>query len=358
MNENIENLKKSIVYAMSLGSHELFHSNLWAWLMKKDNRYIKIFFEKFEEKEPVRVFREKENMDIRIECGPGKTADIYIIENKFKDMPTAEQLEKYNNKLKNKNVKGRLLVDIKNSKEIADAVKDWKFLSYEKLCEKLNKEINNEESENVKNILNEYVKVLQNLQNIISKEFKSERKKLRITDKDFLDYEEINIANVLRKMSAKEFAEYLKENLDIYKENESKIEITTGFSRGGAIVDVYFIVNGTKDNWSEKVGISLQKQQYRYCVGTTSAKIDDVFNKYAEYKWFDKSDKNYTTTKKEKKQKLAPETYGYFASFLGEKEKYIYQHHKHVLENDCLGFEQLANKINEDLSELIKLIYI
>jgi hypothetical protein len=40
MKEKFKILKTSPVYAMSLGSHELFHSNFWAWMM--DN-HPKIF---------------------------------------------------------------------------------------------------------------------------------------------------------------------------------------------------------------------------------------------------------------------------------------------------------------------------
>lgn len=43
IDEIIRNLEESPIYAMSLGSKELFHSNFWAWLMKTDPKFISIF---------------------------------------------------------------------------------------------------------------------------------------------------------------------------------------------------------------------------------------------------------------------------------------------------------------------------
>jgi hypothetical protein len=40
----IEILKKSLVFAMSKGSHELFHTNIWAWLIERDKKFCKVFF--------------------------------------------------------------------------------------------------------------------------------------------------------------------------------------------------------------------------------------------------------------------------------------------------------------------------
>ena len=41
--EAVEKLKPSLVFAMSKGSHELFHSNIWAWLIEKDSRFARAF---------------------------------------------------------------------------------------------------------------------------------------------------------------------------------------------------------------------------------------------------------------------------------------------------------------------------
>ena len=43
--EDIKELEKSPIYAMSLGSNELFHSNFWEWLIKQNPEFAKVFFE-------------------------------------------------------------------------------------------------------------------------------------------------------------------------------------------------------------------------------------------------------------------------------------------------------------------------
>lgn len=42
--ENIDYLKNSIVYTMSLGSKELFHSNMWKYLIESDKEFAKVLF--------------------------------------------------------------------------------------------------------------------------------------------------------------------------------------------------------------------------------------------------------------------------------------------------------------------------
>ena len=37
-------LKNSLMYQMSLGSKELFHSNVWGWLLENDKSFIKVFY--------------------------------------------------------------------------------------------------------------------------------------------------------------------------------------------------------------------------------------------------------------------------------------------------------------------------
>lgn len=105
MRENIERLKNSPIYAMSLGSKELFHSNFWAWLMKKDLGFIEVFFE--ERIDNPEVKREEENRDLTI-WENRWDQKAYVIENKIKAIPTREQLVKYQESLKEKFVKGIL----------------------------------------------------------------------------------------------------------------------------------------------------------------------------------------------------------------------------------------------------------
>ena len=101
MTEAIEKLKLSLIYQMSLGGRELYHSNVWCWLMKQDSAFIRVFFPSFDpEKDKVEsIQREWLNMDLVIKLANQK---IYIIENKLKSLPYPEQLQKYTEKQKQK----------------------------------------------------------------------------------------------------------------------------------------------------------------------------------------------------------------------------------------------------------------
>ncbi|MBQ7236509.1 MAG: PD-(D/E)XK nuclease family protein [Clostridia bacterium] len=105
MDKEIKFLKKSLMYQMSLGSRELFHSNVWAWLMEMDNNFITVFFNDFDvaQYKSIKVCREKYNRDITIWL-ERKNVNIdrfvyLVIENKIKTLPNIEQLEKYSEDL-------------------------------------------------------------------------------------------------------------------------------------------------------------------------------------------------------------------------------------------------------------------
>ena len=85
----VSELKKSPIFAMSLSSKELFHSEFWAWLFARNIEYARIFFPNISTIE--NVGREEGNRDITVYSG-GKG---YVIENKVKSLPNVKQLEKF-----------------------------------------------------------------------------------------------------------------------------------------------------------------------------------------------------------------------------------------------------------------------
>ena len=94
----LEMLKPSLVFAMSKGSHELFHSNIWAWLIEKDSRFARAFFPNMKG-EIESVKREEGNRDLTIWTRVDGRRQAYVVENKFKSIPRREQLEEYGEKL-------------------------------------------------------------------------------------------------------------------------------------------------------------------------------------------------------------------------------------------------------------------
>ena len=129
--EKFEKLKKSPLFAMSLGSMELFHSNFWRWLIEFNKKYIKVFFNELcnIDSDRIIVKREFKHTDISIEVD----GNYYLIENKFKSLVDDEQLEKYSSDFAEKYIftKGKYIfpinVDVNRKEEIK---RKWEFLNY------------------------------------------------------------------------------------------------------------------------------------------------------------------------------------------------------------------------------------
>ena len=133
------NTKNSIIPALSNNNHELFHSNLWAWLMETDREFIKCFFKSYNINNIPEIRRESDNLDLKIIDKVAKKQ--YIIENKLKSIPNNEQLERYIEKQKDKHdyeTKYLLVFLIKNENL---KIKDWKSISYIKLAKRLNEKL-------------------------------------------------------------------------------------------------------------------------------------------------------------------------------------------------------------------------
>ena len=89
--QSLDKLKQSPLFAISLSSKELFHSNFWAWLIEYNPEYAKVFFDDIvvDSNENLKVCREEKNRDITIHYQNKE----YVIENKLKSMPYINQLE-------------------------------------------------------------------------------------------------------------------------------------------------------------------------------------------------------------------------------------------------------------------------
>ena len=145
----IEELKNNPIFAMSLSSKELFHSNFWLWLFERNIAYAKTFFPDL--KEIKAVTREQGHRDITIwqtETLKKKSSqydDAYVIENKFKSIPTKEQLIRYQayledskNESNNKSFLGGVLTGIEKPDFMDDLELDkWKFISYNEIGENI-----------------------------------------------------------------------------------------------------------------------------------------------------------------------------------------------------------------------------
>ena len=142
----IKYLKTSPMFNLSLSSKELFHSNFLYWLyIAKDNKeafcsllnVIGITTDNWGNDWVVK--REYLNFDLCV-IGSNDKKEILlaVIENKVKSIPTAEQLAKYNEKIKNKFESDDKIPKILLSLTESDVEVDgWSYVSYKRICEKL-----------------------------------------------------------------------------------------------------------------------------------------------------------------------------------------------------------------------------
>ena len=127
--ESVQFLSDSLIFQMSLGSKELFHSNVWAWLIGQDREFIKVFFTDFDEKmyRFISVERETCNRDVIIwlqkQGYTNKDEKYYlVIENKIKSLPTKEQLENYTENIDGNKCLQGVFTGIKNTLERDESI--------------------------------------------------------------------------------------------------------------------------------------------------------------------------------------------------------------------------------------------
>lgn len=187
--EQVDTLRKNPLFAMSLSNKELFHSNFLAWILL-DVDLTKICI-KFREKLGINskskindVDREKSNFDLLIHCEKNEN-EFVLIENKFKSVPSIEQLEKYTEKLKGKidvitsgtGDERKVGINLENTNRILLAPnlmlktfnkrlgleetntfhKGWSFVSFEAVIEALENDIKEERNSFKIELLENYI---------------------------------------------------------------------------------------------------------------------------------------------------------------------------------------------------------
>lgn len=304
INDRISNLKNSPIYAMSLGSKELFHSNFWAWLMRRNPEFINTFFFKFESQKPS-VEREEKHRDITIHTEKGSKNDkIYIIENKIKSLPYVEQLAKYQIEagdafeggviaaLKDPNfdceIEYTVTVDkkiynVKVRKDenkysfvIDDTPSDkvWRFLSYADIVseiEKNNKNFDDPET----HIINEYIKVTKEINDIIAQRIEDNKNVFSLKCPELHD-----LKDIYKKYKMSHFKEYLKK----YLENYSELKIIQDYSHDANLS--IFYERELKSGIRKRVGIQIEGKQYRRYAEFLDGDKPIDFEKYKKEKWF------------------------------------------------------------------------
>ena len=167
VNTTSVDLKKSLMFHLSLGSKELFHSNFLAYLFEIYPTETKSFWG-LNPNLDLSIHRELHNLDIVI----SNSETVIVIENKLKSIPTSSQLKKYNTSIceKRKDEKNKVFYNKKveqylltlNGTTLKHA--DWENITYTNVIEGFLSKIIAKEAENSLQslVIQDYISFLTN----------------------------------------------------------------------------------------------------------------------------------------------------------------------------------------------------
>jgi len=299
----LNRLKDSIPVNNSLGSNELFHSDWLISLLNHENQLIESLFG-VTLNGPIRVHREKQHIDIKIE----NETDCVNIENKVKDIPRKDQLNKYQSGAANrKQIKRKqtnhwiLLSMVRPWFFEGDSWNGWKWVSYSHVCEVLTKYADKLPQGLLRLYLEEYIKFVATLLQLYQE--------IKITDYEsvFLDEYSMEILQDLRihalfyKYRYSDLADRLRDRLEKMGERKiicdhhllDKADINTvlvenNYFRGTGLFDFYVpIFESRKHNVF--MGVELHDNSLKLFISTNdqsfSLKVSE--NLMADKIWFD-----------------------------------------------------------------------
>ena len=356
--ELLNTLKNSLIYRMSLGSKELYHSNVWAWLIEKDPAFLGMFgFGEDVIKRVQRVGREEGNRDLSVYLTSDEQGQepIIIIENKLKSIPNKDQLRGYQNEVGDRFFAGVLTGICRPT--IADAddkirvqgdqgEKAWDFIDYKTIAERI-KEIalTSKLDERGLATVNEYCGDIAAMDALV-------KQKVGETLDPFWgdengDWNDLGLMDLVNKVRASGFIQYFKERWEkTGTPMPSKVE--QGFNNKKNTLGFFYCVSG-----QPTIGIQIEGNQFRRVVYTDrqGQKAKGLFEEFAG-SWFDgkyaggkKKEKRYLNwpnwPKAEKMETKLTRSYGKYG------ENFVYQYA--WLQAGQMSYESLYRFLEENL---------
>ncbi len=370
--DEIQFLQNSLLYQMSLGSKELYHSNVWAWLIKQDHAFIKVFFPDFDENiyEITEIERECRHRDLIIWLHKKGFLEkeekyFYVIENKIKSLQSRNQLQDYTEDLWDNKMLGGIVTGIANalesdSEEITgkNNVKIiWKFVRYDKIATEIqNIAINSQKPvirEKLCQII-EYFSIINSVYKIVNFAVNRNKQVLDYACDDSLH--KVGLKDVFVKLKGADFMHYaqltIKSQLEELCPEGYNLFIGQSFHNGRATLDFRF------SNWEQNckdwltIGIQLEGSQYRYLVerGEKHNK-DEIFEKFKGV-WFDgnfnPSEFKRTLFGKDTSMKKLFDSYG------DSSGEYIFVYQYYNVSNQA--YDNLLKNITKDLQTAKEII--
>ena len=182
---------------LSGGNHELFHSNVLAYIAQKYPKYFRDLFShlginNFEDDFSKNVLREEKHFDFAIRKTNGDTGNEYtlILENKMKSIPDMEQLAEHSKKASADHKILLTMIEVKPE----NIENGWKQVTYAELAEVMERERDVYKFDSFfEKFLEEYISYVRNLSSKveeIKKKFEEGKDNLKI--KKFLSENDVS----------------------------------------------------------------------------------------------------------------------------------------------------------------------
>ena len=186
-----------LIEHLSGGNHELFHSNVLAYIAQKYPKYFRDLFSHFgindfEDDFSKNILREEKHIDFAIKKTKGYTGNEYtlVLENKMKSIPDMEQLSRLSEKVTADHKILLTMIGVKPE----HIEKGWTQVTYAELADVMERERDVYKFEPFfEKFLEEYISYVRNLSSKveeIKKEFEEGKDKLKI--QEFLSENEEN----------------------------------------------------------------------------------------------------------------------------------------------------------------------
>lgn len=251
MDERIKaNQGKELIDYLSGGNHELFHSNLLAFIAKYYPSYFKSIFnlEKMDY-DGIYVERERNNFDLSISNGKEY---VFVLENKMKSFPDIDQLEKYNKKIEKQNKKTgaeckKILLTFYET-EADTEEKGWGIISYRQLSENMKKGWKHLDTTPpyFGQFINDYTDYIDKLYSE-SKSWKEQLQEGKSKFKILKYWKDISIERKWKKLfKAKVILEYLSEYLRNEIGYKGFYKISTGVVRAKPFLEIVILFHQEK----------------------------------------------------------------------------------------------------------------
>ncbi len=332
INEITKSLKNNFLFQVSLGSKELFHSNLIAWLLEQKNKngeyealsiFIKTVAKKdvaiITEENTPEIAREENKIDLTIKWKEAGKWNLIFIENKMKSIPTSEQLNEYDKKtdklhdttnrngLQRKIIKKFLLTPFKS--DVNSDSKKWDNITYQEDIITFLETIKalSFVNDDVKYAIEKYISFLNNQNKLLlwfnfnnTEDFKLKNYDFYIS-KEMDEVRNLRLHDLILKLAHEKIGLLIKNILsndstdqyrifEYYPKDEFKsgnIYITNGFSRSTGITDIKICVDA-----KQFIGLQLQGNSLKYITEVFGAKKlqlknkDFAFNLLNDSLWF------------------------------------------------------------------------